>query len=410
MHGQRSRSQAGALGALLVFLTACGDGPREAAAVIVRDSAGVEIIENSGDLWLSQDRWRASLEPVVRIGAVDGDDAYLFDRIRGIAALSDGRLVVANGGDNSLRWFDAQGRFLFKRGRTGQGPGEFSGLGEITAAAGDTVAALDRSGRRFILFAPSGELGATTRIVGLPSAPARVHRLLTGDWIVGVGGASSARLPPGASPGVHRMSAPILRVAGDGGRIDTIGVYPSNELELTTTANGSGSVGDARFGRDLSWVVTNDRIVVGTADRLALDFYSVNGKLIRSVRAANVDVRLTPAIDAAYRDFLRARQANESPEERAAGERRISAIDLPDSVPAYSSLLGDDAGNLWVGEYRYDLAPPRRFLVFGADGRFITAITLPQNFRAMTIARDRIWGRETNELEVQYVTAHAIHR
>jgi len=115
------------------LITACSGDALLKSSTIVRDSAGVQIVETAGDVWSTPSRWVIAEEPIVRIGAAEGDDAYLFSGVRGIAALSDGRFVVANAGDQSLRWYDAEGRFLFRRGGPGQGPGEFSQLGPITA-------------------------------------------------------------------------------------------------------------------------------------------------------------------------------------------------------------------------------------------------------------------------------------
>jgi hypothetical protein len=79
-------------------------------------------------------------------------------------------------------------------------------------------------------------------------------------------------------------------------------------------------------------------------------------------------------------------------------------------VPAYSSLLVDDAGNLWLGEYHYDLSPPRRFVVFDRDGRFASLVTMPERFSPRTITRNRVWGVATDSLDVEYVVAYAIER
>jgi hypothetical protein len=394
--------------ALLVILAGCQDSGERSPAVTVRDSAGVEIIENAGDPWSVEERWHISPEPVLRIGAVEGGEPYLFDGVRGIVALSDGRIVVANQGDSSLRWFDAEGRFLFQRGGSGGGPGEFERLGGITVAAGDTIVAVDWSGRRFTLFGPDGGLGPTRTIMGTTALPGTIYQLPDHAWVVGTSGASTAQLGRDPAPGVHRLHSPILRVSNDGMRIDTIGVFPSSEAEITKMGDRM-IFGPARFGRTLSYAVADDLILVGTADRLEVDLYSATGQHVRSVRAPEVDLRLTPEIESAYREFIRERMADAPPEQRAA-ERTIPEMELPQTVPAYSSLLVDDEANVWLGEYRYDYTPARRFLVFDRNGHFLTGVTVPPEFRALTIARDHVWGRATDDLGVEYVVGYAVQR
>jgi hypothetical protein len=394
---------------LVVALTACQDADVQTANVAVRDSAGIEIIENAGDPWSAEELWRVEAEPVVRIGAIEGGESYLFDGIRGIVVLDDGRIVVANSGDNSLRWFDPEGVFLFERGGAGEGPGEFSRLGPITVAPGDSIVAVDWAGMRFTLFGAEGGVGPMRRMLGLPAPPGSMHRLSDGSWVVGVSGWSSTQFGPNPAPGVYRVEAPILRVSSDGESIDTLGMFPGNEAEIRTRGE-TILFGSARFAHQLEYEVANDEIYIGTGDRMQVDVYSSTGRHVRSVRAPEVDVRLTPAIDAAYRDFSRERIAESEREDPAAAERTVADMELPETMPAYSSLIVDDRGNLWVGEYRYDLAPARRYIVFDPEGRFITGVTVPPDFRVMTIANDHLWGRLTDDLDVQYVVGYAMVR
>jgi hypothetical protein len=397
--------------ALVIFvaLTACQDSGVRTANVAVRDSAGIEIIENAGDPWSAEELWHVAAEPVVRIGAVEGGESYLFDGIRGIVVLDDGRIVVANSGDSSLRWFDAEGVFLFERGGAGEGPGEFSRLGSITVAPGDSIVAVDWAGMRFTLFGADGGVGPTRRMLGLPAPPGSMHRLSDGSWVVGASGWTSTQFGRNPAPGVHRVQAPILRVSSDGESIDTLGMFPGGEAEIRTRGE-SILFGSARFAHQLEYDVANDEIYIGTGDRMQVDVYSPTGQHVRSVRAPEVDVRLTPEIAAAYRDFIRERTAENERQDPAAAERTVAEMELPETMPAYSSLIVDEHGNLWVGEYRYDLAPPHRYIVFDPEGRFITGVTVPPDFLVMTIANDHLWGRLTDDLDVQYVVGYAIVR
>jgi hypothetical protein len=126
--------------AALPLLAACG-GEAGAAAPVVRDSAGVRIVENARPAWGEGEGWRSSPEPLVDVGLAEGDAAYQFGRVAGALRLDDGRIVVADGQANELRWFDAAGRHLKTAGRKGGGPGEFDGLHALLRLPGDSVAA-----------------------------------------------------------------------------------------------------------------------------------------------------------------------------------------------------------------------------------------------------------------------------
>jgi hypothetical protein len=392
---------------LLCALLGCDARRSRTPETIFRDSAGVRIAETPGDLWRVAARWQASGEPAVRIGAVDGNEEYLFDGIWGIVPLEDGRVVVSNSGDGTLRWYGSDGRFLFRRGGSGEGPGEFSRLGELTLTAGDSLTALDWARSRLVLFGLEGELGRTVRIDGLTAPPGRVYRLSTGEWIVGTSGSSTAQLKNGLEPGVFRLDSPILRLDATGVRADTVGVFPSAEVEVIVDGDNR-MFGPARFGRRLSYAVLNDEIATGTADQVQIDFHDPSGRLVRSLRAPDVDVRLTPQIEAAYRAHMQQQMMEWPPAERPAGERMLARMTLPALVPAFAHVIVDADERLWLGEYRFDDTPPQRYLVFGADGNFLGLAITPPSVRVMAISNGRLWGRLTDEDGVEYVVAYTL--
>ena len=62
----------------------------------------------------------------LEFGEIDGDDPYLFTRIESIAEDARGRLIVADMQSHEIRVFDSEGRFLFRFGGPGEGPGELT--------------------------------------------------------------------------------------------------------------------------------------------------------------------------------------------------------------------------------------------------------------------------------------------
>ena len=139
-----------------VLLAACS-GERTATNVpIVRDSAGVRIVENTGPAWSEATRWRLSDESVLTIGAPEAETEYQLFGVRGLVRLLDGRIVLPNTGSQEIRWYDAQGVHVRSVGGEGEGPGEFTGLGWLGVLPGDSIIAYDARQRRLSLFDPSG--------------------------------------------------------------------------------------------------------------------------------------------------------------------------------------------------------------------------------------------------------------
>ena len=106
-------------------VVACQDvDPPSGSVTPTQDGTGVAIVENARPPDGSRLGWRVGPEPVVSIGQREGGDAYMLFRVTDATRLSDGRVVVVNGG-SELRVFDGAGTHVATWGRLGDGPGEF---------------------------------------------------------------------------------------------------------------------------------------------------------------------------------------------------------------------------------------------------------------------------------------------
>ncbi|HYV99420.1 MAG TPA: 6-bladed beta-propeller, partial [Gemmatimonadaceae bacterium] len=103
----------------------------------------------------------ASLQAVPRlrgtvdltIGGEDAPDEATFGRVTGLALGPDGRIYVADNQDNTVRVFSADGKFLFKFGGKGSGPGEFTYLGAVTFGPDGLFWTRDEGNFRYQSFA-----------------------------------------------------------------------------------------------------------------------------------------------------------------------------------------------------------------------------------------------------------------
>jgi 6-bladed beta-propeller len=104
--------------------------------VTERDSLGIAIIEYASDFpFDTAVAWITEKPPIVTIGNTATD---LFD-VHAALPLSDGRIVVANGGSNEILIFDGDGSLLHRSGGNGNGPGEFFALSFLSVGRDDSL-------------------------------------------------------------------------------------------------------------------------------------------------------------------------------------------------------------------------------------------------------------------------------
>lgn len=109
---------------ILAFsLTACssGEGGADdpARGFSIRDSAGVVIVENAGPERAGGPEWRIDPSPILEIRAGGETPSEPFFEVAGALRLTDGRLVVANGGAGALHFFAPDGAILGSVGGEG---------------------------------------------------------------------------------------------------------------------------------------------------------------------------------------------------------------------------------------------------------------------------------------------------
>ena len=376
-------------------------GDRATNSPTIRDSAGVEIVETRGArAWTSATAWTVSDTPTVSIGGDESDSTSLFSRVRSVARLGDGRIVVANAGTHQLRFHDANGRFIEAVGRRGKGPGEFDWLGKVLRTDGDSLINWDPNNARLSVFDSSGRL---VRSVPLRSGqgvsfPEPIGRASDGSLI----GRTGSRSNP---VGAFRFTAYYVRYGPDLMPLDTIIERPGNDFFTQPCGMGMCGYGPP-FARSTSAAFYRDRLYVGTADRYEIEVIDLDGRVIRSIRDARPFRQLSSAEAARQRDVFLSSAGD--PERRAELEKVYALMRVPEAMPAYRDLRVDRSGSLWVEEYRVTDDEAPRWTVFDSAGRVLGTIGTPRGLRVDEIGDDYLLGVFRDSLDVEHVRLHAI--
>ncbi len=378
-------------------------GANAGPQAVVRDSAGVTIVDNEMPPPGTRLGWRVGGEPTLSIGAAEGDPAYELFRVADATRLPNGRIVVANSGSAELRMFDASGTHLGSRGGQGEGPGEFGGGGPsgVGRWPGDSISASDTYARRFSVFDANGEHGRTS---SLPDPYWRLIGVLP-DGKLFVGTVSSFRPPDGEFPdGVARIDLEYGIVAADGGALSTLGTHPGAEWAADAETM---SVRPHPFSRSPIWAVWGNLVVIGANDRYEIRAYATDGGLARVVRREHEVERPTRRDLDAYHAR---RYESLSGQERSAALAAVADMALTEAFPAFNTIRVDALEYLWVEEYRRLGETDRVWTVFDPGGRVLGFLETPPGLRMFEIGPDYILGATYDELGVEYVQLWPLDR
>lgn len=406
---------------ICVALSACREGGSAPSGVFaVRDSAGIEIVENPAvGTWGPEEAWE--YEEVLRLGGAEGPPETLFQSPGAIAPDGDGGVLVAERGENAVRRFASDGTFLGRLGGPGEGPGEFTGLRWI-GASGETLLAYDAQQRRLTRFGRSGEvletrtLEADWRTHATPAAffPLEDGRIL----FVGSQGCS---MPPPDDPRPAQMISfalppeegrPSLRVNGPVAHwldrtmhglygesfCSVVPALAGHRVRLAVRADGVAAVAPGPEPEIHIFRVPDDE-AAWEGGRGALPAPS------RIVRLGIERAPVTPEEREAYRE----RHAPEDLTEPFARDRwdairaAWDTTTTPDRYPAIQELLWDDGGHLWA--LRGDGGDRRVWEVIDGEGRVLGTVEVPPGFEVRLVWGDRLWGIVRDAFDVPHLVA-----
>ena len=402
--------------ALLLLLGCRPESGLDRPDIVVRDSAGIEIVENTEAAWNDRSVWRLGDDPTIEIGSgIGGDSALQFAYILGVHRLASGSIAVLDSWAPAVAFFDATGHPIGRVGRRGTGPGEFparSVRGSFTCGTDSVYVVV---GQNIAMYVPPDEYVRTFAL----DQPANVRTCINGTIV------AETRYGEWRSlAGTFTDSTVLLAFDLDGSRRSVIDTLPRQVSNWILGPEGAGySV--APFSPTLSISSGGNVLATGLGDQFEVEIRDRSGVVDRIVRVLELERTVGSIEVQAFLDFvLNPWRGNE--DERRQFEQRINAAE-GDPLPTFAELRFDTEGYLWartfdnldaVAFYDYShlvpgidrprVAHPRRWNVLDRDGRYLGVVETPPNFTVHQIGTDHILGVWQDELDIQYVREYPL--
>ena len=321
----------------------CSSGPGQSSdngAVEVRDSAGIEIVENRN--LVSGKTLGRALEEQNRSTLPDVELSY----VNSMLLLGDSGIAVSNNGTSQLLLVDPKTYAAHAVGRRGQGPGEFAFAPEIHRCIGDTLMAFTYPSRVNVF----DTAGGFVRMIQITPPP---------PFMVSVAGVASD-----CSALVIVKAHPVRPAPSEGSystryTIEWYDIQSETATEMASTQSIEAGVVDFRgirtglqmpFGNLPSWFVTADRLYLAHGNQPEILVYNQRGELQRIIRWEAQPEPITAA------DRQRHNEIRSTLDQRFGPGTMIDFPDindfpLPKVKPLYSRLLIDDMGYIWLQRY-----------------------------------------------------------
>lgn len=383
---------------VLVLFAACRDAgpgsiPDMDTGALVSGGAELRVTEDSAPRWGDASEWTVAATPTLDLA----DPAAPFQGVAPVLRLSDGRIVVADGARQDIRYYDPAGKLLLSVGGRGPEPGQFHALGWIGHGAADTVVAYDFVARRFALFDPRAKFVRTVPLVAGDSTSFAepLASYPDGAVLMRLGGAPNPF--PGAPGTFLRDSATYLRVPLNGARPVSLGIFPQSQLfGVTVRPNTPPAPFPVPFGLATAATLRGDTLLLGTGQRFEVASIGPDGAPLAILRAAIERAPITSTDAKRYTSAaltrLRTGALSLKTQLDSGFMRAIEHAPFPKRKPAFGRLLVDATGALWVSA---PLDPPGEataWNVFAPDGAWLGAVTTPEGLRVDEIGVDYLLG------------------
>jgi hypothetical protein len=389
------------LGTMMGMAWACSERSGDPGAVAVIDSAGIAIVINERVPEILA-HWRA--EPMLTIGQSDGPEEYSFGRIADVDADTGGQVFVLDGQAQQVMVYGLDGRFRFRFGGPGEGPGELSEqVMNVRVGPLDSISVLDFWQMRLNVYDPTGIASRTFPLRFGRQGPYQFNWLPDGSLLV-------RWFTYNIDSEGHFVPWDVLLMSNqDQTSFDTLIAFEYRPPNL----GGLDRLLRPMLTNAAFYDVLADGMIVWSdleKDQLAI--HALDGSLVKIVRNRAWRRR---SLTSADRESLEAvyRAGSDDPSQPLPDN-----IVFPDSVPTITAIHATPDGGFWVHRMGQlsEVDPEALFLpahqgwlggtrweVYDREGHWYATVQVPTRFRVTRVWDSTVIGVNRDEMDVERV-------
>ena len=397
--GRASRLLAASL--VTLALGACGGDSGQAPGAMVRDSAGVRIVEYAGTPDAAPP-FAFAPEPVYRHGGGTGD--YMFGTIRIGRLFPDGSAVISDAQNTEIVTLGRDGTQHSVVARSGQGPGDVVFVSAMFALGEDSLLVEDIANGRFTFFVN----GAVTRTVDTQGP--------VSDGLIAHGIDATGRILMSSSS--YRRGFPeewlsgyMVRFDLDSQVADTVASY---DWVPFRPPEGTPENPFSHFGLVAA---VGGEFVYARTDTPGFTWRRSDGTVRQTVCWQPEWVYPTDdhwdLFEAEQRAILPRinphAQTDEAIEELVSSVLGGYQLEPDEALPLFSRPFGDGEGRVWLPTYV--AGGPRQgspYTVISSDGEWLGSVDAPPGLRILDVAGGRVLGVVKDEMDVESIVVYEL--
>jgi hypothetical protein len=317
-------------------------------------------------------------------GGEETSDALIFSDIRGLLFDKQGRIFVADNGENNVRVFSPAGKLVYTIGRKGQGPGDLMGPCCLAFDSKDQLWVKEADNHRFSVFALGADRATFVTTVSADKNPYVALDRVAWDSSENVVDVATAFVLTTREFGLVR------RLLGPDGAVrsaDTVPNPSKDSVPRWTLARGGGSSTYMQpYGaRQLRAFGPNGETAEAISSRYVVLWRDVRGKRIALLRGSAVPPGLSD------RERSNASATLDAIVRQTGVARSSLPFYVPEQKPVLSDLGFDLDGRLWVERSVADGAPGEAD-VYDRTGRWVARMKWARGTRMSHFAVQGLRG------------------